>query len=214
MAKRLFLLLFICLTGMIYSSDFLAATDVVDLKRVDDSMAVETVPLPEPEPEPVVEVAYEPVYSEPAYSEPVYSEPAYEEPVYAPTAGVAPSYVNYNVTIATDYIVGTGLSYYDIYRTGKFIYGHNTSNLLGSIIYLNPGDVFTITEGGAVKTYQVTDKIVYEKAENGYLNGSKALTKQVELKANGYDISMMTCYGTMYGNGDASHRLVVFANQI
>ena len=58
------------------------------------------------------------------------------------------------------------------------------------------------------------DKIVYEKAANGLLNGSKAVTKAVEFEANGYDISMMTCYGTMYGNGDASYRLVLFANAI
>ena len=35
--------------------------------------------------------------------------------------------------------------------------------------------------------------------------------------ANGkgrYDMVVMTCYGTSYGNGDASHRLVLFANRI
>ena len=29
-----------------------------------------------------------------------------------------------------------------------------------------------------------------------------------------YDMALMTCYGTSYGNGDASHRLVIFANMI
>ena len=29
-----------------------------------------------------------------------------------------------------------------------------------------------------------------------------------------YDLALMTCYGTSYGNGDASHRLVVFANRL
>ena len=29
-----------------------------------------------------------------------------------------------------------------------------------------------------------------------------------------YDLSIMTCYGTSFGNGDASHRLVIFANAI
>ena len=56
------------------------------------------------------------------------------------------------------------------------------------------------------------DKAVYEKAENGYLNGSRSLTKAVEIGANGYDISIMTCSGTMYRNGDVSRRLLVFAN--
>ena len=203
MAKRLFLLLFVSLIGVISTPSFLTATDSVDVIRVDDSKAVETVIPPEPEPEPEPEPAPEP-------------EP---EPVAAaPAAGVAETkrVRNYNVTIvkAAKDIVATNLSYYDIYRSGKFIYAHNSANLLGNLGSLSYGEIFTITEFGVTRSYQVMDKVVYEKAANGYLNGSIDLTKDVEWYANGYDISMMTCYGTVYGNGDASHRLVVFANEI
>ncbi|MBQ3464968.1 hypothetical protein IJH15_01965 [Candidatus Saccharibacteria bacterium] len=190
MAKRLFLLLISSLIEVVFGANILSATDIV-LTKTPGYDAVETVIEPEIE-KPIIEE----VSSEPAV---VY---------YAP---VLPK--NYTITSVTSEIVEYP-SYYDIYRTGKFIYAHNSSNLFGSLSYLNYGEIFTITEGGVTRSYRVMDKVVYEKAANGLLNGSKAVTKEVEYNANGYDISMMTCYGTMYGNGDASHRLVLFANAI
>lgn len=199
MAKRLFLLA--CLIGLSLVPKFLTATDMVNVVRINDSKAVETVPLPEPEPEPEPESELTPVIA--------------KAPVAGMTMAVAtPKMVNYDVTIVTDKIVAKNLSYSDIYRTGKFIYGHNSSNLFGNLKYLNIGDVFTITEFGVVQKYRVMDKVIYEKAGNGYLNGSKSLTKEVEFNANGYNVSIMTCSGTAYGNGDASHRLVLFANAV
>ena len=188
MAKRLFLLLCVNLM-MVLSPWFLTAADTMSVVGVDDSRAVETVIPPEPEPESVV-----------------------ASTVVTASAPVTPRVVNYTVSVVTDEIVGENLNYSSIYRTGKFIYAHNSSNLFGNLKNLNYDDIFTITEAGVTRTYQVMDKAVYEKAENGYLNGSRSLTKAVEIGANGYDISIMTCSGAMYRNGDVSHRLVVFAN--
>ena len=190
MAKRLFLLLCVNLM-MVLSPWFLTAADTVSMVGVDDFRAVETVIPPEPEPELVV-----------------------ASTVVTASAPVTPRVVNYIVSVVTDEIVGENLNYSSIYRTGKFIYAHNSSNLFGNLKNLNYDDIFTITEAGVTRTYQVMDKAVYEKAENGYLNGSRSLTKAVEIGANGYDISIMTCSGTMHRNGDASHRLVVFANAV
>ena len=196
MAKRLFLLLFVCFMGMISSPQFLMADDFIRVSRVNDDLATQTeIILPEPDVVPEVEV--EPMWNEASYD--------YEKVYYQP---------NYNVTIVTDEIVDGDLSYYDIYRTDKFIYAHNTANLLGSIIYMYEGMYFSITENGVATTYQVITTAIYEKAENGYLNGDKELTKDVEYEASGYSISMMTCYGTMLGNGDATHRFVVFADAV
>ncbi len=190
MAKRLFLLLISSLIEVVFGANILSATDIV-LTKTPGYDAVETV-------------------IEPEIEEPIIEEVSSEQVVeyYAP---VIPK--NYTVTSVTSEIVEYP-SYYDIYRTGKFIYAHNSSNLFGSLGYLNYGEIFTITEGGVTRSYRVMDKVIYEKAANGLLNGSKAVTKEVEYNANGYDISMMTCYGMMYGNGDASHRLVLFANAI
>ena len=195
MAKRLFLLLISSLIEVALGVNYLSATDTIKTKTPGFD-AVETILEPE-----IIDNNNTSASIEPA----VFTN--FQE-------YVVPAPRNYTVTVVTGSIIGDGLSYSDIYRTGKFIYAHNSSNLFGSLSSLNYGDVFTITEGGTTRSYQVMDKVVYEKAENGYLNGSKAVTKAVEYEANGYDISMMTCFGTMYGNGDASHRLVLFANAV
>ncbi|MBQ3453226.1 hypothetical protein IJG28_03510, partial [Candidatus Saccharibacteria bacterium] len=186
-----FLFISICALVMVAQPQFLTACDAVVLTGVDDSTAVLTTPLSDPEPESI--------------------------PDPAPATGVAPvaatMSINYNVTIVTGEIVADNLSYSAIYRTGKFIYGHNTSNLLGNLGNLNIGDNFTITENGVVSNYRVADKVLYEKSANGYLNGSWSLTYDVEVNASGHSVSLMTCAGTSYGNGDASHRLVVFADR-
>lgn len=196
MAKGLFLLLMSNIIGLVFGVSFLSATDTVDVKKPGFS-AVETI---------IEKNKVENDFIESSNDSSVEYLASYSNPVFYPT--------NYTVTAVTGEIVAYP-SYYDIYRTGKFIYAHNSSGLFGNLNYLEYGEIFTITEGGVTQSYQVMDKVVYEKSlESGLLNGSKSLTKAVEYEANGYDVSIMTCYGTIYGNGDASHRLVVFANAV
>ena len=206
MAKRLFL--FLLIVGASISPRLLTTADAVEVIGIDDSRATETVlPL-------ILEPKEEMVVSKTKTT----SAPKTVAIAKASSAGVlaeaAKPLVNYTVTIVTKNIVAENLSYSDIYRTGKFIYAHNTVRLLGNLKSLKKGDIFTITESGVVQKYQVMDGVVYEKADNGYLNGDIALTRDVERSANGYDRAIMTCYGTTYKNGDASHRLVLFANAI
>lgn len=204
MAKTPFLLLFFSLLGVVWTPQILAATDTVELTRVDMSAAVETVPEPEPEPEPApaVTVVKAPVAGV------VKSVPV-------PAAPAVPVIRNYNITAVTGQIVANP-SNYDIYRTGKFIYAHNTAGLLGSITSLGNGETFTLTENGVVKTYRVAFHQIYElNRNNRMLNGDKNLTKDVEIRALGHSISMMTCTGSYVPEmGTSSHRWVVFADQI
>lgn len=202
MAKTPFLLFISGMVGVIMNPIMLSATDHVSVMGLDTSSVVETVILPEkPEEKPVEVVTAAP--------QPI---------VKAPVAGTASVPVaapkNYTVTIVTGEIAGGNLSYSDIYRTGKFIYGHNSAALLGNLASLNIGEIFTVTEGGVTRSYRVADKVVYEKAANGYLNGSYNLTYQVEINANGHSLSLMTCTGTPLPGGDATHRLVVFADAV
>lgn len=209
MAKSLFLLLISNIIGIAFGFNYLSATDTIQTKTPGfDATQMETIP------EIVENVSVQPSIVEAAPAPVTAPAPAVAAAPVAPVQVYVPSYVNYNVTIVTDKLVIDGLSYSDIYRTGKFIYGHNTANLLGNLTSLRHGEIFTLTEGGVTRQYRVIDSNIYEKAANGYLNGSKAVTKQVEINANGYDISIMTCYGTPYGNGDASHRYVIFANAV
>ncbi|MDO5451881.1 MAG: hypothetical protein Q4F56_02225 [Candidatus Saccharibacteria bacterium] len=187
MSKRLFLLsIFGIVFGLITSSEALTAADSF-VPVEPDFHAVETVPLPEPEPEPEPE---------------------------APAAPVMPQLANYTVTIQTAEIVAHNLSYYDIYKTEKLVYGHNSNNLLGSLAYRYAGETFTITEGGVTRNYRVAAVVTYAKTADGYLNGDPMLMGDIMRTAMGYDVALMTCAGTGYGNGDASHRLVVYADAI
>ena len=200
MAKRLFLLItamIASLLAIVTGPEFLTATDTVAVTGLSNKGVVETIPLPEPEPEPVVTTVV----------------------AKAPVAGVAkaapaPAVQNYTVTIFSGQMVVHDLSYGDIYKTGKLVYGHNTGTLLGSLHSLGVGQTFTVTEGGAVTTYRVSDRVLYEKTADGYLNHNKGLMGSIMRTAMGHGVALMTCAGTSYGNGDASHRLVIYGDAV
>lgn len=209
MAKRLFLLLIISLIGVVAAPDFLTADDHFTAKspEFNDVLTVEIQP-EETTPE-VVALA---TYSEPAvdHSAPV----VYSEPVY-----VAPQIVNYTVS----YYIGSVAEYTDtaynlrydgLYKFRKMIYGHNSYNLLGNLSSRYVGETFTITEGGVARSYVVTGVQTYEKTSDGNLNWDAGLMSRIATSALGNDIALLTCAGVSFGNGDASHRLVVFANAI
>ena len=201
MAKRLFLLFLASFTGIIGSPEFLMASDSF-MAATPEFNAVETI-LPEPEPEP--ELASEPG------STPVVVN--YTAPVagYQPAA---PKMKNYTVTIQTNRMIADNLSYYDIYKFKKLIYGHNSGNLLGNLGSLAIGEVFTITEGGVTKNYRVADKVTYRKTADGYLENDKSLMRQIAYDAMGHSVALMTCAGQPLGGGDATHRLVIYADAI
>lgn len=108
-------------------------------------------------------------------------------------------------------------NYTGIYKTGKLAYAHNTKNLFGSLNSYSVGTIFNLVENGATTTYRVSDIKIFEKnPENGklQLNGSGDYMGTVTKTAFYHNIALMTCAGTSYGNGDASHRLVIFADQV
>lgn len=130
----------------------------------------------------------------------------------------APTHVNYQVTSvvgsASEFIrIHQNLSYSDIYRYRKLVYGHNSANLLGNLSSLTGGQIFTLTEGGATTNYQVLNIVYYQNQANG-LNNDPALMTQIANTALGYDVALMTCAGTPLEGGNATQRLVVFANAV
>ncbi len=213
MAKRLFLLIFSSLIGIFASPEILMASDDFTLSGLNNSGIMETIPIVEET------VAQE----EPVADVPVYVAP---EPVYV---APAPVYVAPRNTIS---IVGRTLDIVDVADTtvdagnhvnkygDKFFYGHNSAGVFGGLVNLGVGNVFSITYGGVTTNYQVARVVVYEKNTSTgrlQLNGAGNYMRQVaNAKSDGvqYSISLMTCYGKSLGRGDATHRLVIFANAI
>lgn len=111
-----------------------------------------------------------------------------------------------------------------------FLYGHNTANVFGGLSSMGVGSRFTVTLGGTTKTYQVMGSDLQTKShfeEDVIIKATVAgVTQRYQMKmmraitsygaygGNYYDYILMTCAGTSYGNGDASHRLVLLANEV
>lgn len=100
----------------------------------------------------------------------------------------------------------------------KFLYGHNSPAVFRGLYNMVAGNTFKVTYGGVTKTYRVAKVVIFEKNGNllqidGSGNYMMSVSK-AKFQGTTHDLSLMTCYGTSYGNGDASHRLVIFADEI
>lgn len=184
MKKYILMMLFSSFVGIFANPEILSASNSVKTFDLDANKIVQTV-IPE-----VPEVAEE-VHSGLAYA------PVYEPRIFAVGVTVYKNDIEVNP------------NYSDIYQTGKLIYAHNTSGLLRGLYDLYNGDTFTING----VTYNVSERVVYEKTDAYSLNGSRAVMKNLKNSAYGHDFALMTCYGTSLGNGDATHRLVIFADK-
>lgn len=149
------------------------------------------------------------------------------------TTSSNPAGYDYRVTVHKGAFDAVPLSYNDVYKTNKLIYAHNSSNLFGDLSTHGIGSTISVNDNGVTTTYLVKDVRIFKKTSattlelchNGYndCNGDHMrnianaslidITNQTRY-ANYYDVAFMTCTGTSYGNGDASHRLVVYADQI
>lgn len=204
MGKRLFLLLFSAFVGIFGSPEILMASDDFALTGLNNVGITETVPIVEeiPEPEPT------PIYN--------YVAPA---PVYvAPANNIVVAGRTLEIVDVADTTVDAG-NHVNKYGA-RFLYGHNTANVFGGLTSLGVGSTFSVTYGGTTTNYQVAKIVIFEKNVNTgqlQLNGTGNYMRSVaNAKSDGvqYGLSLMTCCGTSYGNGDASHRWVIFANAI
>ncbi len=214
MAKRLFLMLFSAVMGITFVPEALARADTFTVAAV-EFRAVETV-------------ASETNTSEADGTEADAARTdinsgeastaiAPTEATAAATTSQISAPVNYAITKIVnsqdEYVaLASSLSYNDIYRYQKLVYAHNSAGLLGNLSARYVGEIFTITEAGATRTYRVADVQLYERTADGRLNGTPKLMNKIVKTALGHDVAIMTCAGTPDGRGGASHRLVVFAD--
>ena len=95
---------------------------------------------------------------------------------------------------------------------GKFFFGHNSANLLSGLANLGFGSTFKITKNNTTKTYQVK-KVIVVPNDATLLRNMPSIAK-AQYQGVSYGVSIMTCAGTSYGNGNATHRVLVFADTI
>jgi len=136
-----------------------------------------------------------------------------------------------NICLASTATTSGSLSYNHAYiyntsvSSNQYIFGHNSTNIFASLHSLPSGTTFSVTLGGQTTSYAIAFKEVvcdysnrdqygpnYDCANYSepVLNMNHAILPQLRSA----DLSLMTCAGSSIANGDATHRLVVYAKKI
>ena len=208
MGKRLFLFIICSLLGLVNAPEILMASETAPVTGLSNVGVVETIPLPEPEPEPVIATA--------SISRPRAAQisSTTQTVTVAPANAISIAGRVIPIVDVADTAVDAG-DHVNKYGA-KFLYGHNTGAVFGNLTSVGVGNVFTIAYNGTSRNYQVQEVIIFEKTSPTQLSAN-GRDYRMSYIANGmgrYDMVLMTCYGTMLGGGDATHRYVVFANAI
>ena len=208
--KKILILLFSSFVGIIANPEMPFASDTVEV--TDIFGAVETVIVKEEKTswnvvEPVT------VKAAPAPSHPNVFKKEYSQPLPANRINIAGRSLEVVDVDNTAVDSGNHVNRYN----EKFLYGHNSAGVFGVLYNVHEGDIFSLAKNGVTTNYRVQAVVVYEKVDGytlGFNGQNVKMSAVARARHNGvsYDLSLMTCYGTSYGNGDASHRLVLFAS--
>lgn len=201
-----------------FGSSYMTAADtVIRIADLDQSKVTETVIPVAPEPVPEPEPASASVAQAPA--------PVVRVTAPAPIMGNSISVAGRTISIVD--VADTSVDAGDhINKYGdKFLYGHNSAAVFGGLAGLSVGQTFSVNYNGSVTTYQIANMVTLAKnfdynileypGSTGLYNYIPSIAKRAQFgKGATYDLALMTCAGASVGNGDATHRLVVFANKI
>lgn len=94
---------------------------------------------------------------------------------------------------------------------GQFYYGHNYNYVFGGLAGLSIGSTFTINLDGINYNYRVV-KVETVANDNALASNMSKIASGRDYNGTQYDVTLMTCAGTPYGNGNATHRTIVYAN--
>lgn len=219
MTKQLFLAFLFSLTSIALSPAYLAASDsesfVAHQPDFDSFERYLSQKIATSSQNPTPVVATEQNWAA-TITEPILPRLASAPVVAAPAAGQQT--ITYTITKSISSIteynnIGVNPSYSDIYRFNRLIFAHNSANLLGSLASLTPGQTINIAENGQGRAFRVAAVEQVENTPDG-LAGDREYINKLAFRAKGHSYALLTCAGTMYGNGNASHRLIVYVDAV
>ena len=210
MFKKALILFLSSFIGIVLTPGFLIASEDVTVTGLNEANIVQTVIVePEPTPQPVAAPVRAHVATKTTSAAPVYTASANR--INIAGRSIAVEYTN---STAVD--AGNVVKFYN----NKFLYGHNSGNVFGFLPSVGVGQTFSVTYNGVTTNYLVSGKYQYEKTSATTL-GYNGVNIGMGHVANGFspdevrhNLVIMTCSGTSLGGGDATHRLVLFADAI
>lgn len=139
----------------------------------------------------------------PAVPAPKSTSPTISTPTITITGRTLPIFkVSHTLTDSGDAVAQYG---------DKFLYGHNTAPVFRDLASLQIGSRFTISRSGSTKIYQIRHFETMTKSDTA--NFMWAIV-HADFRGQTYDLSLMTCAGAPRPGRDATHRLILFADQI
>ncbi len=196
MFKKTLILILSSFVGIVASPNFLSASSDIQVTEINNSGIVKTV-IPEP------------------------VQPAAQTVRTAKTAKIPANRITIGGrTIAVEQSSDTRIDAGSVVKfyNNRFLYGHNSRNVFGFLNKNMKGMTFSLTYNGVTTNYKIMDAKIYKKASQTSLYDEEADKTYgmtyISKGMNKYSLTLMTCSGTSYGNGDASHRLVLYANAI
>ena len=204
MFKKTLILLLSSFFTIAGAPEFLIASEDVDINGINNTKVVQTVV-----PEPVKPVATTSVARTTSKTTTVRAAVPKAAANKLNIAGRSLT-VEYSPNTAVD--AGRVVKFYN----NKFLYGHNSSNVFGFLPSVGVGSTFSLTYNGVTTNYRVMEKVEYAKASPTTLslNGREYSMAYIAKGMNKYSLTIMTCSGQSLGRGDATHRLVLYANTI
>ena len=185
-----------------------ATPDRVDFAAFDEMSLADTLDLPERAPN----VNISDTYTAPAVRSYTSTTTSYSSETRANSISILGRTIDIFVSSDTRINAGSMVARYingSKYR-GQFYYGHNSAQVFGGLANLSVGSTFTINLDGTDYYYRIA-KIETVANDDTLASNMKKVASGKDYNGTQYDVTLMTCAGSPYGDGNATHRTIVYA---
>ena len=185
-----------------------ATPDRVDFAAFDEMSLADTLDLPERAPN----VNISDTYTAPAVRSYTSTTTSYSSETRTNSISILGRTIDIFVSSDTRINAGSMVARYingSKYR-GQFYYGHNSAQVFGGLANLSVGSTFTINLDGTDYYYRIA-KIETVANDDTLASNMKKVASGKDYNGTQYDVALMTCAGTPYGDGNATHRTIVYA---